>query len=112
MTAADLARAWIDGWNAGTPDDIPLADDFTHSSPYGTVSGRQKYLEWVKPLAAQNVAELRVVSVLGGGDEAAIWFEMDSGGQVVKTVDWVRVRDGQIVSIQSFYDPRGLEGLE
>ncbi len=47
--AERLARAWIDGWNAGKPDQIPLAAEFVHSSPFGTVAGRDKYLEWVKP---------------------------------------------------------------
>lgn len=112
MTAEQLARLWIDCWNEGRPDDIPLAEDFTHSSPYGTVSGREAYLEWVKPLAAANVADLRVIRVLGGKEEAAIWFEMDSGERVVKTVDWVQVRGSEIASIQSFYDPTGLKGID
>ena len=43
--AERLARPWIDGWNAGKPAEIPLAAEFVHSSPFGTVAGRDKYLE-------------------------------------------------------------------
>ena len=54
--AERLARAWINGWIEGTPDEIPLAEDFVHSSPFGVVRGRKRYLDWVKPLAAQSVS--------------------------------------------------------
>lgn len=107
-TAEQLARAWIQGWIDGKPDDIPLADDFTHSSPFGVVSGREKYLDWVKPLAAENVVSLKIIKTLAQGDEAVIWFEMESPSGVVPSCDWVRCRNGRIVAIQSFYDASGL----
>jgi hypothetical protein len=72
--AERLARAWIEGWSAGKPDEIPLARDFTHTSPFGVVRGRERYLDWVK-LAAQNVSSLEIVKVLAGDNEAAAWFE-------------------------------------
>lgn len=99
-----LARAWIEGWIAGKPDEIPLAPEFTHSSPFGTVKGREKYLEWVKPLSAKNVNSLKIVKTLGGDDEAAIWFEMTTPKGLVLCCDWLHTKNGKIVSIQSFYD--------
>lgn len=103
--AEKLGLAWINGWIEGKPDEIPLTDDFTHSSPFGVVSGRQEYLEWVKPLSAQNVMSLTIVKTLGGKDEAAIWFEMRSPKGTTLCCDWLHIRNGKIASIQSFYDP-------
>jgi len=87
--AERLARAWIGGWNAGKPDEIPLARDFTHASPFSVVSGREKYLAWVKPLAARNVVSLNIVKTLGGDSESVIWFEMMTPGGLVQMCDWV-----------------------
>lgn len=106
--AESLARAWIDGWNAGKPDDIPLAANFVHTSPFGTVSGREKYLDWVRPLAAKNVTSLKVVRTLAEGDECAIWFEMGTPGGMVRVCDWVQTRDGEIATVTSFYDASNL----
>jgi hypothetical protein len=106
--AEKLARIWIEGWIAGKPDDIPLAENFTHSSPFGTVSGREKYLEWVKPLADKNVAALKILKTVGEEDEAAMWFEMKTPNSVVQCCDWVQTKDGRIVAINSFYDATGL----
>ena len=77
MTRAEsLARLWIECWNQSRPDDIPLAENFVHTSPFGRVEGRVVYLEWVKPLAAQNVAQLDIQRSMGTEDEAVVHFEM------------------------------------
>jgi hypothetical protein len=103
-----LALDWINGWNEGKPDEIPLAHNFTHSSPFGVVKGREKYLDWVKPLAAKNVTSLKIIKTLGGENEAAIWFEMGTPKGSVQCCDWVQVEKGSIISVTSFYDATGL----
>ena len=102
--AASLARLWIEAWNEGAPDRIPLAESFVHTSPFGRVAGRETYLEWVKPLAAQNVTTLTIRRVLASGDSAAIHFEMTTPKGPVEVCDWVVVSDGEIQEIHSFYD--------
>ncbi len=102
--AEQLARIWIEGWISGTPDDLPLADDFIHSSPFGVVEGREKYLAWVKPLSAKNVNTLKIIKTLGNNSEAVIWFEMVTPKGMVLCCDWISVKDGTIKSVQSFYD--------
>ncbi len=107
-TAEQLARAWIDGWNAGKPEDIPLASNFTHSSPFGIIQGREKYLATVKPMAAQNVTTLTVLRTISEADQCAIWFEMGTPNGVVQVCDWVETERQMIKCITSFYDPTDL----
>lgn len=107
-SAETLARVWITCWNEGTPDDIPLAENFVHTSPFGRVEGREKYLAWVKPLAKQNVTELRILRTLAGPNEAVIHFEMQTPKGTIQVCDWVVVEDGQIREIHSFYDATSL----
>lgn len=106
--AERLARAWINGWNAGKPDEIPLASNFKHSSPFGVVKGREKYLEWVKPMAAENVTSLKIVKTLGGDGEAVIWFEMMTPRGLVQCCDWVQTENKEILAITSFFDATDL----
>ena len=108
LSAEELARIWIEYWNEGRPDDIPLAEDFKHTSPFGQVQGRQEYLQWVKPLAAKNVADLTIKRIIVAGDEAAIHFEMQTPEGPVQVCDWVSVHMGLITEIYSFYDARNL----
>ena len=87
VEATALAKIWIEAWNQGEPDKIPLAEGFTHTSPFGQVPGRQTYLEWVKPLAARNVTELKIHRVMGNGCEAVIHFEMETPKGRVQVCD-------------------------
>ena len=103
-SAETLAKIWIECWNKGTPDDIPLADNFAHTSPFGHVEGRETYLDWVKPLARKNVTELKVLRTLAGENEAVIHFEMQTPAGPVQVCDWVVAEDGLISRIHSFYD--------
>jgi hypothetical protein len=103
-----LARAWIDGWNAGKPEGIPLANDFVHASPFGVIKGRDKYLAEVKPMAAKNVTSLEIVRVLSGDGESAIWYEVTTPTGVLQACDWVQTDNEAIVAITSFYDATDL----
>ncbi len=103
-----LALEWINGWIAGKPDDIPLSSDFRHTSPFGTIQGRDDYLDTVRPMAAKNVVSLNIIRTLAGKDEAVIWFEMTTPHGPVPVCDWVKTADGQIVAITSFYDATDL----
>ena len=102
--AQQLARAWIEGWNAGDPDNIPLAEDFVHTSPLGVLKGRGPYLAKVKPMAAKNVVELTILKVLSEPGLAAIWFEMNTPNGPVQVCDWVHSKDGKITAVNAFYD--------
>ncbi len=90
-SAEALARVWIECWNEGAPDLIPLAESFTHTSPFGRVSGRETYLAWVKPMAERNVTHLRVLRTLSSSNEAAIHFEMQTPKGPIQVCDWIAV---------------------
>lgn len=102
--AARLARAWISGWIEGRPYEIPLAPNFTHSSPFGVLEGRDRYMEFMKPVIENGSPPMEIVKVVGGDDEAAIWYTMAVQGEAIACCDWVRVERDQIVEITSFYD--------
>lgn len=102
--ASTLARVWIDSWNQGTPEKIPLSANFTHTSPFGVVNGKQAYLDWVKPMAQTHLIEHRILRVLSDGNQATIHFEMRTPVGPIEVCDWLRVERGEIIEVQSFYD--------
>ena len=99
-----LARAWIQGWIDGDPDSIPLAKDFVHTSPFGTIEGREIYLEKIKPASAANVAKLTILDTMGAGNKAVIRFDMETPKGTISCVDWVNVDGDTITAVHSFYD--------
>jgi ketosteroid isomerase-like protein len=105
-SAARLARGWIQAWN-----DLDmawlrrtLAPDFVHTSPFGRLEGRNAYLATVEPLARKSVRDLTIRDIVARGDRACIWFENRTPAGMIPSCDWVRVEDGRIVEVRSFYD--------
>lgn len=99
-----LAETWLTCWKEGRPDDIPLAEDFVHVSPFGRIEGRRNYLDTVKPLAAKTVVRIEVKRTIAAPGEAAILYDTVAPDHTRGAVDWVFVKDGEITEIHSFYD--------
>lgn len=104
--SAELAAGWIEAWIRMDMEWLKqrLAPDFVHTSPFGRLAGRDVYLETVEPMARKSVQELEIKKVIASGNQAAVWFENRTPEGVVPSCDWVRVEDGLIKEIQSFYD--------
>ena len=102
--AERLARTWIECWNRGEPEALPLHEDFVHVSPFGRFDGREHYLKIVKPLAKKNIVEMKIMRTLGGDDEAVIMYEKQTPKGPAPACDWVFVKNGEIVEVRSFYD--------
>ena len=107
-----LAKLWIDYWNEGRPDDIPLADAFVHTSPFGRIEGRENYLQTVKPMALRNVTSLTILRTMAQSNQAVVHFEMLTPQGPVQACDWITVEDDQIAEIHSFYDATRLRYQE
>ena len=104
--SAELATGWIEAWIRMDLEWLRkrLAPDFVHISPFGRLEGRDHYLETVEPMARKSVQELRIVDVIGQGNQAAVWFENHTPNGVIPSCDWVRIENGLIKEIHSFYD--------
>ena len=113
MDAAALARGWIEAWVRMDMVWLRhrLHPDFVHESPFGRLEGRDLYLETVEPLARKSVRELRIIDVLADGERAAIRFVNRTAEGEVPSCDWLRVRDGLILDIRSFYDASAVRSV-
>lgn len=104
--SAELARGWIEAWGRYDVQWLRerLAPDFVHVSPFGRLEGRDSYLETVEPMARKSVTKLEVKAVVAQGDQAAVRFENRTPKGVVDSCDWVRIENGRIREVHSFYD--------
>ncbi|MEZ5331285.1 MAG: nuclear transport factor 2 family protein [Thermoanaerobaculia bacterium] len=106
QSSAELAKGWIEAWRRFDMAWLRehLAEDFVHVSPFGRFDDRETYLAAVEPLARKSVTELVIRDVVAEGDRAVIRFENRTREGAVESCDWVRVENGTIREIRSFYD--------
>lgn len=97
-----LTHHWILVGNDGDPATLPLTEDFTHTSPYGTINGRERYLEMVIPMAKQNFANLTIEDVLVSGSQSVVRYNNRMAGAIdVPSGDWLEFVDGELARVWS-----------
>ena len=107
---AELARLWIESWNRGTPETIPLAESFVHTSPLGRIEGRERFIETIKPLSAKNVASLSIRKIVAQDGTAVVMYEVKTPeGASRLACDWLTVEGDEIAAVDAFYDASGTE---
>ena len=48
MALKDLVKMWFEKWDEGDFNNLPITDNFKHTSPFGTINGKQAYLHLVQ----------------------------------------------------------------
>ena len=48
MKTKTLVEEWFQCWTSGKFQNIPVTDDFQHTSPFGTIDGKEAYLKLVE----------------------------------------------------------------
>jgi len=48
MNLKALVKEWFEKWEAGDFQDLPIAENFKHTSPFGTINGKKEYIDLVE----------------------------------------------------------------
>lgn len=48
MNAKTLVKAWFEKWEKGDYLNLPISENFKHTSPFGVIAGKKAYLDLVK----------------------------------------------------------------
>ena len=97
-----LADAWFDAFREKDISILEqnLAEDFTHTSPYGAIKGKEPYLDLVRenPEAFFSPV-IEILDVIEGDDSFAVRYLVNGN----PACDCIYGREGQISEILSYY---------
>jgi hypothetical protein len=48
MNLKELVRKWFDKWEEGDFYNLPITGNFKHTSPFGTINGKEEYIKLVE----------------------------------------------------------------
>ena len=102
-----IIQQWLDCWQTGQIDQLPIGDDFQHTSPFGTIKGKRRYLEVVNNNLDDFLNNtLTVVAHIAQGDQVCVQFEQTNAktGLKMTVCEWYQLAGNQIRSIRSFYN--------
>lgn len=113
-----LVKDWFAKWNSGNYMDLPISENFKHTSPFGTVNGKEAYLDLVKVNEDKFLGyNFEIHDMIFEKDRACVRYTGTQGDEFRLDVSEWYYPDGELIGeIVAYYhigeirDERQLEG--
>jgi len=109
--AKTVATECLKAWTTGDLDRTRslLHDDVTFTGPLASTQGVDDYMTGIDRMSA-IVSRADQTQVVVDGDDVCIAYDLITNDPpaTIPTVGWYRVKDGKVVSVRAFFDPRPL----
>ena len=112
-----LVQIWFEKWAQGDFHNLPITDQFKHTSPFGTIDGKANYLALVEANKDKFLGYSFVIhDELYAEHHACVRYTAIQGDFVLDVSDWYYMNDELIDEIVSYYhigeiqEDRQLEG--
>ncbi len=105
MTIKQLIEQWFNAWNNGNFRDIPVTEDFQHTSPFGTIEGKKTYLNVVEENREKFLGyTFEIHDAIYEENHACVRYTARQGADFSLDVsEWYYLKDGLIGSIVAYY---------
>ena len=104
-TATDL---WFEKWAVGDIDNLPITNDFIHTSPYGTITGKQAYLELVNANQDKFLNHrFEIHETISEKHKTCVRYTAIQEEFRLEVTEWHYIRDNHIHKIIAYYNIAG-----
>ncbi len=106
-TLHPVVAKWISCWETGDVESLPVTEDFSHTSPFGTIQPKSKYMEIVLKNKKDFLGNtLTVTQQITEGNNVCVQFEQKNAntGLEMSVCEWYRIEGDLIKEIRSFYN--------
>ena len=102
-----IVKKWFDCWESGNLDELPIVEDFSHTSPFGTIHTKNRYMEIVNKNKKDFLGNtLTVTKQIQEGNQVCVQFEQKNSntGLEMTVCEWYVLEGDFIKTIRSFYN--------
>lgn len=108
MNSKQLVKEWFDKWESGNFLNLPIAENFRHTSPYGTIEGRQNYINLVEVNKEKFLGHQFVLhDELYETQKACVRYTAIQGDFSLDVSEWYFIAEDQIQEIVAYYNIPG-----
>lgn len=100
-----IVKEWFRAWDTNDLDALPISDDFSHTSPFGTIEPKEAYMNIVnsnKDSFLDN--EFNIIDEMQDGDNVCVRYELINKKGVMPVCEWFVIRDETICRVYSYYN--------
>lgn len=104
MNAKKLVRNWFEKWEAGDFLNLPVTDDFKHTSPFGTIDGKEAYFNLVEANRDKFLGyHFEIEDELYDELKACVRYVAIQGDFRLAVSEWYVLKDDHIKEIIAYY---------
>lgn len=113
MESRELVKKWFLSWETGNYKGIPVADHFKHTSPYGTILGKEPYVKVVEANKNKFLGNhIELHDEIYSQNKACVRYTITKGDFTMEVCEWFYVGEHRIQQIVSYYNIEGEIGEE
>ncbi|MGX1929050.1 nuclear transport factor 2 family protein [Flagellimonas sp. 2504JD4-2] len=100
-----LVEQWFAKWREGDFLNLPITNNFKHTSPFGTINGKEAYINLVQENKDKFLGYVfEIHDALYESDKACVRYTAKQGQDFSLDVsEWYYVKDGLIEEIIAYY---------
>jgi hypothetical protein len=105
MDVKTIVKKWFDTWEEGSYRDLPISEHFKHTSPFGTIDGRKRYLALVEENKDKFLGQrFELHDEIYERGKACVRYTAKQGDSFRLDVsEWYYMKDGLIEEIVAYY---------
>ena len=104
MEIKDLVKKWFQLWESRDFNALPIAANFKHTSPFGTIDGKKTYLELVEANKDKFLGHrFELHDALYGETKACVRYTTTQDDFSMDVSEWYYVKDNLISEIIAYY---------
>ena len=105
MDTEKLTKKWFEIWENGDFYNLPIAESFKHTSPYGTINGKKEYLDLVESNKDKFLGHrFEVHDIIFDDAKSCIRYTAVQDDFRLEVTEWHFVKNGSIEEIIAYYN--------
>ena len=104
MNGKQLVMTWFRKWEEGDFLNLPISENFKHTSPFGTIDGKAEYLKLVKANEDKFLGyQFEIKDLLYDNEKACTRYIAIQGDFKLDVSEWYTFKDECIEEIIAYY---------
>jgi len=99
-----LVKKWFDKWEEGDFTNLPISENFKHTSPFGTINGKTEYISLVKENEDKFLGyRFEIHDKIFDNDRACVRYTAIQGDFKLDVSEWYYIKHDLIEEIIAYY---------
>lgn len=104
MELQRLVKEWFGKWEGGDFLDLPISENFKHTSPFGTINGKKDYISLVEENKEKFLGyRFEIHDEIYDKDRACVRYTAIQGDFTLDVSEWYYVKNDAIEEIVAYY---------